>query len=234
MPTPTEEMCDFHTHTILSDGAFTPAESVRRAQVAGYRMLGLADHSDLATLSVQMPQVIRVAEAENRSGSGLTVFPGTEITHVRPDQMAEAVALARSLGAWFVVVHGETLMEPVAPGTNRAAILAGADILAHPGLITREEAALAAERGVKLEISGKRGHNVANGHVARLARECGATLIFGSDAHTVGDMPTRAFAEKIALAAGLDQEDVDRLFATGREFGEAMLKKFSRHGDITR
>ncbi len=213
------DMFDFHTHTLISDGDLIPAESVRRAEMSGYSMLGFADHADLATLPTQMGVIVAAAKAENRSGSGMTVLPGAEVTHVRPGQIGEAVRLARELGAAFVVVHGETLAEPVAPGTNRAAIEAGADILAHPGLISRDEAKLAAERGVMLEISGKRGHCLANGHVARLARECGAMTLFGSDSHTAGEMPDRDFAERICLAAGLDQEEVDALFVRAEAFG---------------
>ncbi|MDR1744610.1 MAG: histidinol phosphate phosphatase domain-containing protein [Planctomycetota bacterium] len=213
------DMFDFHTHTLISDGDLIPAESVRRAEMSGYRILGFADHADLATLPAQMGVIIAAARAENRSGSGMTVLPGAEVTHVRPGQIGEAVRLARELGAAFVVVHGETLSEPVSPGTNRAAIEAGADILAHPGLITRDEVKLAAERGVMLEISGKRGHCLANGHVARLAREYGAMTLFGSDSHTAGEMPVRDVAERICLAAGLDQEDVDAMFARAEVFG---------------
>jgi histidinol phosphatase-like PHP family hydrolase len=217
-------MFDFHTHTLISDGDFIPAESARRAEVAGYRMLGFSDHSDCATLSRQLPMIIEAARAENRSRSGLTALPGTELTHVRPNQIGEMIRLARELGASYVIVHGETLAEPVAPGTNLAAIEAGADILAHPGLISPDEARLAAERGVLLEISGKRGHSLANGHVARLANKSGARLIFGSDAHTVGDMPTRDFAERVCLAAGLDQPEVEAMFSLAEEFGARVAK----------
>ena len=213
------DMFDFHTHTLISDGDLIPAESVRRAEVIGYRILGISDHSDCATLEKQIPVIIEAARAENRSQSGMLVLPGTEITHVRPKQIAEAVKIARGLGALYVIVHGETLSEPVAPGTNLAAIEAGVDILAHPGLVTRDEVKLAAEKGVMLEISGRRGHSLTNGHVARLARDLGAELIFGSDAHTVGDMPTRDFAERICLGAGLDRDDVDAMFQRAAEFG---------------
>ena len=223
---PMRDMFDFHTHTLISDGDLIPAESVRRAEMSGYKMLGLSDHSDCATIPTQMAVIIAAARAENRSQSGMLVLPGTEITHVRPRQIAEAVKMARDHGAAYVVVHGETLAEPVAPGTNLAAIEAGVDILAHPGLITPDEVKLAAERGVMLEISGKRGHSLANGHVARLAREHGAHLLFGSDSHTVGEMPTRDFAERICLAAGLDQPEVDAMFTRAQAFGTALAAKW--------
>ncbi len=151
------------------------------------------------------------------------MLPGTEITHVRPSQIEEAAVLARKLGAKYVVVHGETLMEPVAAGTNRAAIEAGVDILAHPGLITDDEVRLAAEKGVMLEVSGKRGHCIANGRVVKLGRKYGAKLIFGSDSHTVGEMPTRDFAEKICRAAGLEQDEIDEMFRRAEEFGLRLL-----------
>ena len=218
------EMFDYHTHTLISDGAFIPAESARRAEMAGYRLLGFSDHSDCATLARQMPMIVDASRAENRSRSGLTALPGTELTHVRPCQIGEMVRLARELGASYVIVHGETLAEPVAPGTNLAAIEAGADILAHPGLISPDEVRLAAERGVMLEISGKRGHSLANGHVAKLALRLGARLIFGSDAHTVGDMPTRDFAERICLASGLDGPEVEAMFRLAGEFGARLAK----------
>lgn len=216
-------MFDYHTHTLISDGELIPAEAVRRAEVRGYRILGIADHSDLAMLPVQIPSILAAARAENAAASGMRVVAGTEVTHVRPGQIAEAVRLARELGAAYVVVHGETLSEPVAPGTNRAAIEAGADILAHPGLISGEDVRLAAERGVMLEISGRKGHSLSNGHVARLARECGAQLIFGSDSHAPGDYAARDFAEKVLLAAGLPEGEVDRIFANAQVFGERLL-----------
>ena len=37
-------MYDFHTHTFLSDGVLTPVELIRRAHVAGYRVIAITDH----------------------------------------------------------------------------------------------------------------------------------------------------------------------------------------------
>ncbi|MDR0362211.1 MAG: histidinol phosphate phosphatase domain-containing protein [Planctomycetota bacterium] len=219
-----DRMFDYHTHSIISDGELIPAELVRRAEVVGYRILGISDHSDLATLPTQIPVIVAAAKAENAAGR-IGVVAGTEVTHVRPAQIGEAVRLARELGAQYVVVHGETLSEPVLPGTNRAAIEAGADILAHPGLVGDDEVGLAAERGVFLEISGRKGHSLANGHVARLAEKYGAKLLFGSDTHTVGDSPTRAFAERICRAAGLDEDAVERMFRGAEAFGSRLLAK---------
>lgn len=218
-------MYDFHTHSLLSDGALCPAEHIRRAQVAGYAILGFSDHSDLATLPVQIPVELAAVRMEQDAEQGMIVLAGTELTHVRPAQIAQAVRLARELGAAYVAVHGQTLVEPVMPGTNLAAIEAGVDYLAHPGLITLDEAKLAAERGVFLEISGRKGHSLSNGHVVRMARQTGAKLIFGSDAHAPADMPTRDFAELVCRAAGLDQDEVDAMFANARAWGQKLAQR---------
>jgi histidinol phosphatase-like PHP family hydrolase len=217
-------MIDFHTHTLLSDGALIPTEHIRRAEVRGYRVLGMADHAGLAESPRVLPELIEAARRENELGR-LRVFAGVELTHVRPEQMAEAVDRARELGAAYIIAHGETIVEPVEPGTNRAAIEAGVDILAHPGLISPDDVKLAAERGVRLEISGKAGHSLSNGHVAKLATGLGATLIFGSDGHTPSQMPTRDFAEDVCRAAGLDEAAVAEMFAAAEAFADSLTAR---------
>jgi histidinol phosphatase-like PHP family hydrolase len=116
------------------------------------------------------------------------------------------------MGARVVNVHGETVSEPVEPGTNLAAAgSAHVDILAHPGLIKPEEASIAAGSGVFLEVSARRSHAFANGHVVKTAREAGARMVLDSDAHEPGDLMTREFAMKVALGAGLGSDDAVEL-----------------------
>ena len=211
-------MIDLHTHTLLSDGALVPAEQIRRAEMAGLTILGITDHADLGTMGSILEQLLKVAQAENELEGPLLVLAGVELTHVRPRHMERAANLARSLGAQLVIAHGETLSEPVMPGTNRAAIDEGVDILAHPGLITLDDAALAARRNVFLEISGKSGHCLANGHVAKTAISRKAGLIFGSDAHEPGQFIDRAQAVRICLGAGLAPGEIDGMFAAAENF----------------
>ncbi|MBN1943478.1 MAG: histidinol phosphate phosphatase domain-containing protein [Phycisphaerae bacterium] len=217
-------MIDFHTHTLLSDGELIPAEHIRRAEVKGYRILGFADHGDLATMANLLPTLREAAGRENELGR-MTVVVGVELTHLRPVQFAEAVRRARDLGAQVVLAHGETLVEPVEPGTNCSAIEAGVDILAHPGLISPDDVKRAVERDVCLEISGRHGHSFSNGHVARLGRDMGAKLIFGSDAHASGDMPTRDFAERLCRAAGLDESDVAAMFRHAEALAQRAMQR---------
>ncbi|NLX60776.1 MAG: histidinol phosphate phosphatase domain-containing protein [Phycisphaerae bacterium] len=205
-------MIDFHTHTFLSDGELGPAELVRRVEIRGFRAVGFADHVDNGTLEHTLPLLVRAAR-ELSEAMTMKVLAGCELTHCRPQHIARLAARARELGAEVVICHGESPVEPVLAGTNRAAIEAGVDILAHPGMITEADAAEAARRGVLLEISGRRGHSLTNAHVAATALRVGAKLVFGSDAHAVSDFYDRAGAERVLLGAGLSAAQAAAAFA---------------------
>ena len=203
-------MIDLHTHSIFSDGVLIPSELARRAEVAGLSGLGITDHGDLSNIDFIIPRIVAIAQELNRVMK-ITVIPGIEITHVPPDLIARTVRKARELGAKIIVVHGETLAEPVAPGTNRAALDADIDMLAHPGLITEEEVYRAKAKGIFLEISARKGHCLANGHVAGLAQKAGAKLVINTDAHEPGDLIDQNKARQIVCGAGLTERDFEEL-----------------------
>jgi len=204
-------MIDLHTHSFLSDGVLSPAEMISCAAAIRCRGLAISDHADDATLDFIVEALRRLAD---NAGDDLPLrfLVGVEITHVPPARIGPLADRARGLGADVVLVHGETLVEPVPKGTNRAAIEAGVDILAHPGLITLDEATMAAQAGVLLEVTSRKGHCYTNGHVVRTGRKVGAGIIIGSDAHEPGDLLSRAFAEKVALGAGLSSDEVKAAF----------------------
>jgi histidinol phosphatase-like PHP family hydrolase len=153
-----------------------------------------------------------------------------EITHVPPTQINELTQKARTLGIELVIAHGETLAESVFPGTNRAAIEARVDILAHPGLISEEEAELAKENGVYLELTQKWGHNISNGHVARIAKRTGAKLIISSDAHSHRDMLSLKRISDVCLGAGLDGNDVKTIMNNNIELAQKAFSKRKWYG----
>jgi putative hydrolase len=210
-------MIDLHTHSIFSDGVLVPSELVRRAQVLGIRAIGITDHADASNVDFIIPRLVHVAEKLNRFNQ-IQMIPGIELTHVPPPQIGPLAAQARSLGTRIVVAHGETIAEPVVAGTNRAALAADIDILAHPGLISEEEAKMAADRGIFLEISARKGHSLTNGHVAKLAKKVGAPMVLDTDAHEPSDLVTRQQAMKIALGAGLDETDFELMQKNAESF----------------
>lgn len=204
-------MIDLHTHTLFSDGVLLPAELIRRCEAKGFRGLVITDHVDYSNIDMVIPNVLKACR-EIAAVSKIKVCGGAELTHLRPEHIKSMVKRARDLGAFIVLVHGETITEPVLPGTNRAAIEAGADILVHPGIITEEDARLAKKNGVRLEISGRKGHAYANGHVAKMAKKVGTKLVFGSDSHTPDDLLDRSRAEFIARGAGMEEYDIQEMF----------------------
>lgn len=211
---------DLHTHTLLSDGELVPAELAQRAAERGYRAIGLTDHVDMATIDHVAPIIVKAAR-ELSICMDIIVIAGVEITHVPPGLISQVASYARELGIELVVAHGETLVEPVIKGTNKAALQSAIDILAHPGLITEDEAAMAKKAGICLELSARKGHSLSNGHVARIAKKCGASLIVGSDAHGPGDLLSAEFYNDIVFGAGLDSDDLLEIRANS----ETVLKR---------
>jgi len=203
-------MIDLHTHTIFSDGELIPSELLQRAEGLGLSAIALADHADMSNFDWLLPRIIRACEENNRYRS-VKAIPGIELTHLPPELIGRYVAEARALGARVVVVHGESPVEPVAQGTNRAAIDAGADILSHPGLIHPDDATAAARHGVHLELTTRRGHSLTNGHVATVARASGAPLVLNTDAHAPSDLVDEPFARLVALGAGLSAAEYNSL-----------------------
>jgi Histidinol phosphatase and related hydrolases of the PHP family len=209
-------MIDLHTHTLLSDGVLLPSELIRRAEAIGYRVIGITDHVDKANIDHVLPRIKNVC-LDLMPKVGIRVIPGVELTHIPPEDFPEMVRYARENGACVVVGHGETIVEPVKPGTNRAAIEAGVDILAHPGYISEEDALSARERGVYLEISARKGHCLCNGHVAKMALRVGARLVLDTDTHTPDNLITREMSERIARGAGLEPAQIQQVLRQGTE-----------------
>lgn len=216
-------MIDLHTHSLFSDGVLVPSELVRRAVSKGYEVIAITDHADASNLDFIIPRVAAACRELTKRWN-IRAVPGIELTHIPPETFGELTERSRSLGAAIVVAHGETLVEPVHPGTNRAAIEAGVDILAHPGLITAEEATFAARSGVYLEISARKGHSLSNGHVARSGLQAGARLVLDTDAHEPGDLITGEFARDVLLGAGLTGEQVKAVFQNSQDLAEKVLK----------
>ncbi|MDA3895217.1 MAG: histidinol phosphate phosphatase domain-containing protein [Desulfobacteraceae bacterium] len=212
-------MIDLHSHTIFSDGVLIPAELARRAEYKGLQVIGITDHGDMSNIDFIIPRLVAVAKELNPV-LNIKIIPGIEITHVPPSLIADTIAKSRDLGAQIVIVHGETISEPVAKGTNRAAINAGADILAHPGLISEEDVRAAKDNNVLLEITARQGHSLTNGHVAQLAAKIGAKMVINTDTHAPGDLIDAESAKRVICGAGLDVA----YFAKMQENAAALIK----------
>ncbi|MBT9158885.1 MAG: DNA polymerase/3'-5' exonuclease PolX [Dehalococcoidia bacterium] len=203
---------DFHTHSSLSDGDLSPLELIHRAVKNGYRAIAITDHLAIGQLERFIPEITKDCMLAEKYWD-IAAIPGVELTHLPVSAISDVAKQAREMGARLVIVHGETIIEPVEQGTNAAAVQSPyVDILAHPGLITVEECTLAKRNGVFIEISARKGHSLANGHIAKIARATGARLLLDSDAHHPGDLLSVNLAIAILRGAGLSGSDIEEAF----------------------
>lgn len=193
-------------HSLFSDGELLPSELARRAANLNHEVIAITDHVDYSNVE-QIPQIQKAIDDINANWD-IKVVLGAEVTHVPAESIDGVAKKAKDLGAQIVVVHGETLNEPVIEGTNYAAVNSEyVDILGHPGLITYEEAQIAKENGIYLEISARSGHCLGNGHVANIATEVGNKLLVNTDTHSPDNLITFEKSYEIALGAGLSKKE---------------------------
>lgn len=208
-------MIDLHTHSFFSDGSLIPSELVFRAKNKGYEAIAITDHVDMSNINLVIPEIVKVSSILTLEYK-IEVLPGAELTYVPPNLISRVAEECRALGAKIILVHGETTVEPVPSGTNRAALSSMIDILSHPGKISSEEVDLAKEKNVLLEITSRKGHSLTNEHVGSLAKKRGAKLIFNTDAHEPEDLITDQEALEVINKAGMAKEDLELMFENAR------------------
>jgi histidinol phosphatase-like PHP family hydrolase len=208
-----EKRIDLHTHSIFSDGELLPSEIARRAHVLDHEAVAITDHVDASNIE-SVGKIINTVN-DLRDNWDISIIPGAEITHAPVEVIHKLAVKARKLGAEIIVVHGETIVEPVIEGTNFTAVNSSeVDILAHPGLITVEEVEIAKDNDIALEITSRRGHSLTNGHVAKLALEVGTNLVMDTDTHSPQDLISYETACRILSGAGIPDDEFNKILRT--------------------
>jgi len=204
-------MYDLHCHSLLSDGVLLPSEIAVRYAALGYKAIAISDHADYSNIEQVTAAILKFTKHWPKS-SKIKVLPGIELTHLPLAQLKPLSKYARKIGIKIIIAHGESPVEPVIKGTNHAALEAGIDILAHPGLISDEDVKLAKKKGVFLEITARHGHSKTNFYVAQKALKFGAKLIINSDSHTPKDIIPPGELVKIAKKAGLSPKNIENIY----------------------
>jgi len=202
-------MYNLHTHSLLSDGELLPSELARRYEEKGYKAIAITDHVDVSNIKMVVSAIIEFCKKwpKNR----IKVIPGIELTHIPLEHFVPLIKYARKKGIKIIVAHGETIAEPVIRGTNKKALSSDIDILAHPGLITKEEARQAKKNGIFLEITSRKMHLKTNRHVVKMARQTGARLIINSDSHCPDDILAISKVVINARKSGLTGRDFEKI-----------------------
>jgi histidinol phosphatase-like PHP family hydrolase len=210
-------MYDLHTHSLLSDGVLLPSEVCVRYLSLGYKAIAICDHADYSNIEQIIDSILKFTKHWPKDAK-IKVLPGIELTHLPLAQFKPLAKYARQQGIKIIVGHGETVAEPVIKGTNRAALEADIDILAHPGLITAEDVKLAKKKGIFLEITSRKGHRDTNPYVAEQALKLGARLVLDTDSHLPEDIITCEQLINIGKSAGLSQKDIDKIYQDVAKF----------------
>ena len=205
------ELIDLHSHSLLSDGVLLPSELVQRYAVNGFKAVAITDHVDSSNIDFIIKALVNVSTQLNKYWN-IKVAPGVELTHIPLEQFKPLTKYARKKGAKIIIAHGESPVEPVLKGTNRAAIEAGIDIVAHPGFILKADAQLAAKKRVSLEVTTRRGHLLGNAHVVKMAKSESVKLVIDSDAHSPENIPNLKQFETVAKKAALSKKDLENCF----------------------
>jgi histidinol phosphatase-like PHP family hydrolase len=203
-------MYNLHAHSLLSDGVLLPSEVAVRYAALGYKVIAITDHVDYSNIETTVNAIVEFSRRWPRSAK-IKVLPGIELTHLPLEQFRPLAKYAREKGVKIILAHGETIVEPVIKGTNRAALEAGIDILAHPGLISDEDVKLAAKNGIFLELTSRQGHRDTNRHVVEAALKFGARLILNNDSHAPEDIITPERLIKTGHSAGLSRKEIDKI-----------------------
>jgi histidinol phosphatase-like PHP family hydrolase len=204
-------MYNLHCHSLLSDGVLLPSEVAMRYLDKGYKTIAITDHADYSNIKSTIQAILEFTDHWPED-SKIKVLPGLELTHLPLDQFQPLAEFARGKGVKIIIAHGETSVEPILKGTNRAALKADIDILAHPGLINDRDVQLAKEKGIFLEITSRRGHAESNPHVVDQALKFSAKLILNNDSHEPADIITPEQLIYIGLKSGLNRNQIDKIY----------------------
>ncbi len=210
-------MYNLHCHSLLSDGVLLPSEVAVRYQEAGYKVIAITDHVDYSTIKSTITSILEFTRHWPKD-SMIKILPGVELTHLPLEQIKPLAKYARAKGIKIIVAHGETPAEPVIKGTNRASLEADIDILAHPGLISDADTQLAAQKGIFLELTSRKGHSKTNAHVAGQALRFGANLVINNDGHSPEDIVSLEELKNIGLNVGLTTNDLDKIYTSVKDF----------------
>jgi DNA polymerase (family 10) len=215
-----------HCHTNFSDGSNSIAELALACQRAGYRYLGITDHSAASAyagglreedLQAQWDEV----DAVNRRLEGIRVLKGIEVDILPSGELDYGDEVLRGFDFVVASIHSHfTLPEPeMTARLLRAMDSPFTTIIGHPTgrlLLARDGypvdlAAVfrrAAERGVALEINADPHRMDLDWRVLGEARAAGALISIGADAHSVAGIENMALGVGVARKAGLGPEDI--------------------------
>ncbi|HET7425663.1 MAG TPA: DNA polymerase/3'-5' exonuclease PolX [Gemmatimonadales bacterium] len=215
-----------HCHTRYSDGSNTVEELALACQAAGYDYVGITDHSQAAAyagglraddLARQSDEIDEV----NARLSNFRVLKGVEADILQDGRIDFDEAVLAALDFVIASVHSRFNMNAAEMTTRMLAAMDNPylTIIGHPTgrlLLSRDPYGLdleavidkAAATGVALEINADPHRLDLDWRIARRARDRGAAISIGADAHSAAGITNADYGVSIARKAWLGPGDV--------------------------
>ncbi len=217
---------DFHMHTTASDGKNSIMEMAEAAKQRGYEFIVVTDHSKVVTVAngldeKRFAEHIDAIRAANEEIEDFDILVGLEVDILSDGSLDMDHGLLADCD--WVVGSIHTAMNQEADAMTdrllRAMETGLLHMLGHPtgrrlggrdGYHYDFERVVGAavDAGIALEINGGTGRLDFNAENARRAHELGATIVLGSDAHSVRELANIDFAIQQSRRASLDKAAV--------------------------
>lgn len=216
---------DFHIHSKWSDGTASIEEIAKRGEEMGLEFVGIADHS--ASLRVAyglseekvMEKINEIRKVQEKFE--IRIFAGTECD-IKPDGSLDySNKVLKALDFAYAAVHSKFKMsrkemtERIVKAMQNEYI----NMLAHPTvrLIGKRDPIdvdlerifeVAKETDTFLEINAFPDRLDLNDVHAKAAKEMGAKMVIGTDAHALDHMRFLKFGTAMARRGWLEKEDI--------------------------
>ena len=215
-----------HCHTVASDGSNSVEELARACLAAGYRWVGITDHSKTAAYAggLSADNLARQADeidALNRQLEGIRVLKGIEADILVDGALDYDDSVLSRLDFVIGSIHSRFNLDRE---TMTARMLAALDnpyltILGHPTgrlLLSRDPYPIDMERviekagqtGVAIEINADPHRLDLDWRLLRQARQAGVMISIGADAHNLAGLGNVEFGIGIARKGWLTPNDV--------------------------
>ena len=215
-----------HCHTVYSDGTNTVAELAEACRAAGYRYIGITDHSEAAAYAGGLTEEALLRQhaeidAFNTHSQDIRVLKGIEADILADGALDYTPAFLDRFDFVIASIHSRFDMDQK---TMTARVLKALDdshtaIVGHPTgrlLLQRDPYPLdmhaviarAAERGVAIEINADPHRLDLDWRLCIEAKAKGVRVPIGADAHSIAGMANVDLGIGIARKAGLTKDDV--------------------------
>ena len=227
---------DFHMHTTESDGRNSIEEMAEAAKARGYDFIVITDHSEVVSVANGMDAArfrahIDRIRAADEAMDGIRILPGIEVDILRDGALDMDLGLLAACD-WVIGSVHTAMSMPTDEMTTRLLRAVESGLIHELGHPTGRRLGgrrgydydfdrvigAAVEAGIVIEMNGGTGRLDLNAEMARRARALGATIVLGSDAHSVNGLANISFAVGqarrawIEKSAVLNTRDFDQIF----------------------